>query len=187
MWRHVQQARYSLQVVKCLDPDCCEPFVSDWLTVFPKRFIPSPVVYQYSKYGMTAVEPTECFANLSKYEFAPLTRRVLLKKSPESTDDMYFPFDLYCPSMEGKLLKGVCSECEYYWPSQAAMKRYQVMHQENKRKNSGNESAINFEREGPPTSSENSDSEPEVEAVEDRMPLFNNIFDIFKSPVVGDI
>ena len=53
-------------------------------------------------YGMTAVKPTECFANPSKFEFAPLARCLLLKKSPKSTDDMYFPFDLYCPSMEGK-------------------------------------------------------------------------------------
>ena len=37
------------------------------------------------------------------------------------------------------------------------------------------------------TSSKNSDSEPEVEAVKDRMPVFNNIFDIFKSPFVEDI
>ena len=36
------------------------------------------------------------------------------------------------------------------------------MHGENKADNSGNESAINFEREGPPASSKNSDSVPEV-------------------------
>ena len=70
-------------------------------------------------------------------------------------------------------------------PSQAAMKRHQVIHRENKGENSGNESAINFEQEGPPTSSENKDSEPEVGPVEDRMPVFNNIFD--KSPFVEDI
>ena len=33
----------------------------------------------------------------------------------------------------------------------------------------------------------NKDSEPEVGAVEDRMPIFNNIFDTFKSPFVKDI
>ena len=93
---------------------------------------------------MTAVEPTECFTNPLKYEFAPLACCLLLTKSPKSTD-MYFPFDLYCPSMEGKLLKGVWGECGRYWPSQTAMKKCQVMHQENKGENSGNESAINFE------------------------------------------
>ena len=51
--------------------------------------------------------------------------------------------------------------------------------------NSGNELGINFEQEGPPTSSKDSDSEPEVEA--DRMPVFNNIFDIFKSPFAENI
>ena len=100
--RHVEQARYSLQVVKCLDPDCCEPFISDWLTVL---FIPPPVLYQYIKYGMTTIEPTECFANPLKYECAPLARGLLLKKSPESTDDIYFLFDLYCPSWKGSYWK----------------------------------------------------------------------------------
>ena len=136
---------------------------------------------------MTTVEPTECFANPLKCEFAPLASRLLLKKSPESTDDMYFPFDLYCPSVEVKLLKGVYSDCGHHWPSQVAMKRHQVMHGENKEENSGNKSSINFKWEGPPTSSENSDLETEVEAVEDRMPVFNNIFDVYKSPFVEDI
>ena len=72
-------------------------------------------------------------------------------------------------------------------PSQAAMKKHQVIHRENKGEKSGNKSTINSEREGPPTSSENKDSEPEVGAVEDRMPVFNNIFGIFKSPFVEDI
>ena len=82
---------YSLQVAKCLVPNYCALFLSDWLTVFPKRFIPPPAVYQYTVYGMTTVEPTECFANPLKCEFAPLASRLLLKKSPESTDDMHFP------------------------------------------------------------------------------------------------
>ena len=102
--RHIQQAQYSLQVVKCLDPDCWEPFVSDWLTVFPKRFIPPLAIYQYNKYCTTAIEPTECFTNPSKDEFSPLVCCLLLKKSPKSTD-LYFPFEMYCPSMEGKLMK----------------------------------------------------------------------------------
>ena len=79
-------------------------------------------------------------------------------------------------------------ECGHYWPAQSSCdEKAPVKHQENKGENSGNELAINFEREGPPTSSKNKDSEPEVGAVEDRMPVFNNIFDIFKSPFVEDI
>ena len=61
------------------------------------------------------------------------------------------------------------------------------MHGENKEENSGNKSNINFKWEGPPTSSKNSDLENEVEAVEDRMPVFNNIFAVYKSPFVEDI
>ena len=62
-----------------------------------------------------------------------------------------------------------------------------VVHRGNKRKNSGTECSINFARGRPPTLSKNSDFEHEVEAVEDRIRIFNNIFAIFKSPFVEDI
>ena len=81
--RHVQQARYSLQIVKCFDPKCCQPFASDWPTIFSGRFIPAPVVYQCGNCGIEAIEPIVYFSNPKKYEFASLSRCLLLKKIPE--------------------------------------------------------------------------------------------------------
>ena len=43
--RHVLQARYFLQVLKCDDTRWCKPFVTDWPVVFPERFMPPPVVH----------------------------------------------------------------------------------------------------------------------------------------------
>ena len=102
--RHVLQARYSLQIVKCFDQKCCKPFVSDWPSIFPERFIPAPIVYKYGNIGVEAVKPVDYFANPKKYEFASLTRRLLLKKLPPTDSDATdkFPFDTYCPSMEKK-------------------------------------------------------------------------------------
>ena len=40
--RHVQQLRYALQIVKCQDRNCCEPFKTNWISFFPERFVPLP-------------------------------------------------------------------------------------------------------------------------------------------------
>lgn len=55
--KHVQQSWYSLQIVKCFDFKCCEPFITDWPKMFPSRFLPYPSVYEYGESGMVAVEP----------------------------------------------------------------------------------------------------------------------------------
>ena len=44
-----------------------------------------PAVYQYTKYGITTVEPTQYFANHLKYEFINLMRYLLLKIYTEGT------------------------------------------------------------------------------------------------------
>ena len=38
------------------------------------------------------------------------------------------PFDAYCPSMQEKLDKCVCSDCGIQWPCAAAVKRHKVFH-----------------------------------------------------------
>ena len=59
--RHVQQSWYAIQVVKCFDDECCQPFETNWLSVFPGRFVPFPVVHKYGMKGIEAVEPAEYF------------------------------------------------------------------------------------------------------------------------------
>ena len=57
--RHVQQSRYAIQVVKCFDDECCQPFETNWLSVFPDRFVPFPAVHKCRMKGIEAVEPAE--------------------------------------------------------------------------------------------------------------------------------
>ena len=79
---HVQQARYSLQIVKCTNPGCCEPFATNWLDVFPERFLPPPAVYEYTANGLKAVEPSEYLKDKKKFIFADLEKRLIIKNLP---------------------------------------------------------------------------------------------------------
>ena len=45
--RHVQQSHYVLQIVKCQDRNCCEPFKTNCLSFFPERFVPSSACHKY--------------------------------------------------------------------------------------------------------------------------------------------
>ena len=145
--RHVQQARYSLQIVKCFDPKCCQPFAVNLIGRQSFLVDSAPVVYQYGNCGIEAVEPVEYFSNPKKYEFASLSRRLLLKKLPEQPNktEKHFPFDSYCPSMEEKSMKGVGKTCGHYWPSEAAMKRHKVIHRNSKKDNSDDERVCEIE------------------------------------------
>lgn len=123
--RHVQQSRYALQVVKCVDANCCAPFQTNWLAVLPSRFIPPPMVFRFSRAGMVSVEPSEVFKTPKHFQFAPLLKRIILRAE---VDGAHLPFDTYCPSMVAKLDDGICPACQHYWPSAAAMKRHKVAH-----------------------------------------------------------
>ena len=57
--------------------------------------------------------------------------RVIHKQYPEAAGSYKkSPFDLYCPSIQEKLKKGICPKCGHYWPSAAAMKRHSKCHKE---------------------------------------------------------
>ena len=126
---HVQQARYSLQIVKCTNPSCCESFATNWLDVFPERFLPPPAVYEYTAKGIRAVEPSEYFKDPKKFTFADLEKRLVVKELPAKAKEFkQCPLDLYCPSMEEKLKKCICKTCGSYWPSEAAKNRHKKCH-----------------------------------------------------------
>ena len=127
---HVQQARYCLQVVKCTNPNCCEPFSTNWLDVFPERFLPGPAIYEYTTRGIEAVKPSEYFKDPKKFMFSNLEKRLVVKKLPTLAKEFEkkCPFDLYCPSMQEKLKNCVCRMCGSYWPSEAAKKRHIKCH-----------------------------------------------------------
>lgn len=49
---HVLQTQYTLQIVRCNSLECCGPWRSNYVEVFPHRFLPSPVPFERTPYGV---------------------------------------------------------------------------------------------------------------------------------------
>ena len=76
---------------------------------------------------------------------------------------MEVPFDLCCPSMQGKLSKGICPVYKSYWPSAAAMLCHKKCYRKNKQVIELEGSEIELESEGGESEIE-SESESEFES-----------------------
>ena len=78
--RHVQQSRYSIQIIKCTDSSCCTKFQTNWMQVFPQRFIPFPAVYSYAVSGMKALDPDTVASNPKAHDMPlPLLQNILYR------------------------------------------------------------------------------------------------------------
>ena len=73
--------------------------------------------------------------------------------------------------------KRICPKCQHYWPSQASMKRHMKCH-----KRSATTSAASKKEE-----QEEKEDQLEISAMEERMPVVDNIFGGFVSPFSEDI
>ncbi len=49
---HVLQTQYTLQIIRCNSVECCGPWRSNYDDVFPHRFLPSPVPFERTPYGV---------------------------------------------------------------------------------------------------------------------------------------
>ena len=108
-------------IVKCLIPTCCKPFVTNWMTIFPKRFLPAPSIYNFGPNGLYAVEPSEYAKKPRDYKFASLKERLIGNLLPnEARNYNPPPYDLYCPSMMPYLAKFMCEICGLSCPCEAA-------------------------------------------------------------------
>ena len=178
-----------------MNPDCCEAFETNWLTIIPKRFLPGPAIYKYGKRGLEIVEPSEYFkdqlnfSNQNKYKFATLQERLMTnlvsKEASQSKSGIPRPppFDSYCPSMDSKLDECVCKTCGSCWPCAAARKRHEKAHPKKSQIEPNKE--IPFSRIIDEFDSE--EDAMEVENVVDNyldepMPIFSNIIEHLNSP-----
>ena len=191
--RHVKQNRYSLQIVKCLDPNCCEPFQTNWLSIIPQRFLPPPAIYTYGKTGLEIVEPSVYiedqlkFENQTKYRFATLQERLLAnltsKEAGRSRNGNVrpMPFDSYCPSMQKKLDDCVCPDCGSSWPCAAAVKRHKKVHGKygNNESIEINSSEITDEFD---SGDENMETNNSTANLEETMPIIENLREFLVSP-----
>ena len=90
-------------------------FQDQRMSFFPERFVPFLACHKYEESSLEAVESKDYFQNQKSYKFAPLHQRLLAKVKPQaSIDYVIVPFGMYCPSLDGKLEKGICKKCGAY-------------------------------------------------------------------------
>ncbi|CAF4412548.1 unnamed protein product [Rotaria sp. Silwood2] len=53
---HVLQTQYTLQIIRCNSVECCGPWRSNYDEVFPHRFLPAPVPFERTPYGIRMAE-----------------------------------------------------------------------------------------------------------------------------------
>ena len=53
MWiaNHCRVSQYLLQIVKCNDKECCQPWRTSWFSFFPDRFLPAPFPLHHNMTG----------------------------------------------------------------------------------------------------------------------------------------
>jgi len=130
---HVFQTQYTIQIIRCTKPECCGPWRSNYIQVFPHRFLPPPVPFHRSSRGVRLAELDSSFANqkpLSPY-YGTLFQRIQFhgivvrgKQTP------LIPFDAYCPSVQNLLPSRTCSICKQYIPSATRLRNHYRVHQQ---------------------------------------------------------
>ncbi len=130
---HVFQTQYTIQIIRCTKPECCGPWRSNYIQVFPHRFLPPPVPFHRSSRGVRLAEIESSFANdkpISPY-YGTLFQRIQFhgivvrgKQIP------LIPFDAYCPSIQNKLDSRTCSICKQYIPSIIRLRNHYRVHQQ---------------------------------------------------------
>ena len=127
--RHCLQTTYTLQIVKCNSVNCCGPFRSNYNKRMPNRFLPKPSPLTYSEKGpiIDMKQATESTEN-AHFPKSLFLAEHLSKTSPNLTDFILPPYDIFCPSAKGKLEGRSISQCGYNAPTAAALKRHDTIH-----------------------------------------------------------
>jgi hypothetical protein len=123
---HVRQSRYLLQILKCKDRRCCKSPKTNVKEFLSEGFLPAPVLIRQTNAGLDLCDP-------KKPEeigtFGTLALRLSLHSIPPIHAKTFgAPFDLYCPSLQGKLDDLVCKTCRLYLPSKSACTKHQTVH-----------------------------------------------------------
>ncbi|UJR34218.1 hypothetical protein I4U23_021624 [Adineta vaga] len=124
---HVLQTQYTLQIVRCNSLECCGPWRSNYIEVFPHRFLPSPVPFERTPYGVRMAEK-----DYQKGQFyGSLFQRIQFHGVViEHTQNEMLPFDFCCSSVKKELRKRTCRICNQYIPSAYRMKNHYKIHAE---------------------------------------------------------
>ena len=122
---HVLQTQYTLQIVRCNSIECCGPWRSNYVEVFPHRFLPSPVPFERTPYGVRVAEK-----DYQRGQFyGSLFQRIQFHGVViQHTQNEMLPFDYCCSSVKKELKKRTCKVCNQYIPSAYRMKNHYKIH-----------------------------------------------------------
>jgi hypothetical protein len=136
---HVFQTQYTIQIIRCTKPECCGPWRSNYIQVFPHRFLPPPVPFNRSSHGVRPADLESSIATIhptSPY-YGTLFQRIQFHGIVmDKTKNLLLPFDSYCPSIQAKLHSRICSICKQYIPSATRLRNHYRVHQQRYASNS---------------------------------------------------
>jgi hypothetical protein len=125
---HVLQTQYTLQILRCNSIECCGPWRSNYIRVFPHRFLPSPVPFERTPYGVRMADK-DC---QKRQFYGSLFQRIQFHGVViQHTQNEMLPFDYCCSSVKKELKKRICKVCNQYIPSAYRMKSHYKIHAQN--------------------------------------------------------
>ncbi|CAF1478065.1 unnamed protein product [Rotaria sp. Silwood1] len=125
---HVLQTQYTLQIIRCHSVECCGPWRSNYDEVFPHRFLPAPIPFERTPYGLRVAE-----RDYQRGQFyGSLFQRIQYHGVViQHTQNEMLPFDYCCSSVKKELKKRTCRICNQYIPSAYRMKNHYKIHAQN--------------------------------------------------------
>jgi len=130
---HVLQTQYTIQIIRCNNSSCCTPWRSNYIQVFPHRFLPPPVPFNRSSRGvkMAEIESSSALTNPISPFYGNLFQRIQFHGIViNRTNNDLLPFDACCPSLQIKLPSRICSICKQYIPSAIRLRNHYKIHQQ---------------------------------------------------------
>jgi len=130
---HVIQTQYTIQIIRCNNSSCCTPWRSNYIQVFPHRFLPPPVPFHRSSRGvkMAEIESSSALTNPISPFYGNLFQRIQFHGIViNRTQNDLLPFDACCPSLQTKLSSRICSICKQYIPTSIRLRNHYKIHQQ---------------------------------------------------------
>ncbi|CAF1309697.1 unnamed protein product [Rotaria sordida] len=124
---HVLQTQYTIQIVRCNSISGCGLWHSNYIQVFPHRFLPAPVAFERTPCGIAMAE-----RDYQKGVFyGSLIHRIqFYSVVMQHTQNDILPFDYYCSSVRKELKRHICSIRKQYISSAYRMKNHCKIHQQ---------------------------------------------------------
>ncbi|CAF0991460.1 unnamed protein product [Didymodactylos carnosus] len=144
---HVLQTQYTIQIIRCNNPQCCGQWRSNYVQIFPHRFLPPPVPFERTLKG---IEMADKDSERGQF-YGSLFQRIQFHGVViNHTMNDQLPFDYCCASQQSQLKTRICPMCKQYIPSSYRMKQHLKIHQQEYASN-----FIEYENgDGLPTNSE---------------------------------